>query len=259
MEPTSERPPTPTSARRILPLLLGVVTIAVALAVAFVATRDDGDQVTAGGTTTTVDSPTPTTESPSTTGPTTTSSPLEQQEAATVVWPEPGQGSFDDPVGAATSFAVDLARFTEPVVGPFRAGDSRSGEVEIRSERDGPATTVLVRRLGDDNWYVIGATTTDIELDTPRAGTSISDPVRLTGKALAFEGTVQVSVFVRGDADPIGEGFVTGSGGGEPGPFADDIDFENPGDGAGVILLYVTSAKDGRVWQALAIPVAFAG
>lgn len=92
-----------------------------------------------------------------------------------------------------------------------------------------------MRKLSDDTWWVLGAATDDIVLDDPVPGTAIDDPLMLSGQASAFEGTVQVSVFERGDVDALGEGFVTGSGSGEPGPFEGEVRWENPGGGCGVV------------------------
>ena len=63
---------------------------------------------------------------------------------------------FDDPVAAARSFAVDFVGMTDPVVGEFQPGDSRSGEVPVRGFADGAPSAVLVRQLEDDTWFVIG-------------------------------------------------------------------------------------------------------
>ena len=119
-------------------------------------------------------------------------------------------------------------------------------------------TTVLVRRMSDDNWYVLGSTTANIELDDPVPGTAIDDPLLLSGRANAFEGTVQVAVFEWGSTEPLGEGFVTGSMG-ELGPFSGEVAWDNPGGGWGVVLLYTVSMEDGAVWEASSIPVGFIG
>jgi hypothetical protein len=185
---------------------------------------------------------------------------MSRDEASAVVWPSPGGSTrFDDPVVVAEDFAVELVGFETPTVGEFRQGDSRSGEVVIRPRADGPETTVLVRQMSDGHWWVIGATTESIELDDPIAGTAIDDPLVLSGRARAFEGTVQVAVFERGDTTPLGEGFVTGSGGEELGPFTDEIRWNNPGGGWGTVVLYTASGENGQVWEAVAVPVGFIG
>ena len=139
---------------------------------------------------------------------------LASDDLAFVVWPfATGDRRYDDPVAVVRDFATELVGFDAPILGPFRQGDSRSGEVEIRAVANGPATTVLVRRFGpDDSWWVIGSLTADIEVDDPAPQSAIDDPLQLRGRARAFEDNVQVSVIADGDSRPIGEGFVTGSG-----------------------------------------------
>lgn len=115
---------------------------------------------------------------------TTTAGTVSDDEAATIVWPDPnGSLVHDQPLDAARGFATDLVGFTDPILGELQKRDSRSGEVPIRSVDVGPVTTVRVRQLGDDHWYVIGATTPDIEVDDPIAGTAIDDPLLVSGQA----------------------------------------------------------------------------
>ena len=127
-----------------------------------------------------------------TSGSSTTEAPSEQMS----VWPLAGSSvTYDDPVDAATGFATDLVGFTDPVVGEFQQGDSRSGEVEVRPSADGPVTTVMVRQLtDDDSWVVLAAATANIVPSQPEAGDTITSPVQLEGESTAFEGTVQVTV-----------------------------------------------------------------
>ncbi|HRA34873.1 MAG TPA: Gmad2 immunoglobulin-like domain-containing protein, partial [Acidimicrobiales bacterium] len=148
--------------------------------------------------------------------------------------------------------------FTNPVYGEFQGGDSRSGEVEVRAQADGPVTTLAVRQMSDDNWYVLAALTDQIDVTAPAPGTAIDNPLQVAGQAQAFEGTVRVVVYGRGVAEPLGEGFVTGSGG-EMGPFSGDITWDNPGGGWGFVLFVIDSAEDGSPWQAAALPVGFIG
>jgi hypothetical protein len=231
-----------------------VVVLAVAAVVLFLLFRDDGNDVDSGGPDTTTSSSTTTTAD---IGPAGT---ISDEEAVNVVWPGPdGELRYDDAMAAVRGFSEELVGFTDPVYGDYQGGDSRSGEVEVRAGEAGPVTTVFVRKLSDDSWWVLGAATEDIVLDSPLPGSAIDDPLLLSGQASAFEGTVQVSVFERGDLAPLGEGFVTGSGSGEPGPFEGEVRWENPRGGWGVVLLYTASAEDNRVVQATAIPVGFIG
>jgi hypothetical protein len=248
-----------TNARRTLLAVLAAA--AVVAVVALVVLDDDGDDLATTPSTgvTTTTGPTTTTSEPATT-PTTPPGTISAAEAATVVWPDPGGAlRYDEPMAAVAGFAEGLAGFDEPVYGEYQAGDSRSGEVEVRALATGPATTVFVRQLSDDTWWILGAATPDIELDDPIAGQAIDTPLVLAGRGRAFEGTIQVSVYQRGVPQPLGGGFVTGSGGSDLGPFNDEVSWQNPGGGWGSVVLYTTSAEDGRVWQAIALPVGFIG
>jgi hypothetical protein len=202
-----------------------------------------------------------TSSAPTTTAPSTSATPTTapaDDELATAVWPDPSHSQrFDDPVAAARSFVVDLVGFTDPVVGEFRQGDTRSGEVEVRPTPSGPVTTVLVRQLGaDDTWWVLGSTTTNIEVDQPTAGEQISSPVRLAGRANAYEGNVNVQIVADGSTEPLVESYVTGMMG-ELGPFDREVEFPNPGSGRGAVLFRTFSEEDGSVWEAAVVRVSF--
>ncbi len=203
-------------------------------------------------------SPTPTTEPTATATPTTEPTPPEDP-FATAVWPWADSSvRYDDPLAATRGFAVDFVGFDDPVIGEFMQGDSRSGEVEIRPEADGPITTVFVRQLGpDDSWWVLGAVTQNIVVDQPDALSEIDDPVTVEGMSLAFEGTVVVHVRADGQADPLVETFVTG-GGTEMGPFEEEISWPNPGEGSGALVFFTESARDGTILEASVLRVHFA-
>ena len=235
-------------------LLIGLGSAAAVLAVVagvLAVTQDDDEPVTTGSTTTTEG--TTTTEAA-----TTTSEPA----FATVdpdqpVFPDPTTSQrFDDPVAAATAFATELAGFSDPTVGPFMQGDARSGEVEVRAFPDGAPTTVLVRQLEDDAWWVLGAETDSIQLATPGAREDITSPQPLTGQAYAFEGTVVVRLYVDGVQEPVAETFVTGRGDGVLGDFEGELAFTAPaGATHGVLVLLSPSAEDGGTVDAQVLRV----
>jgi hypothetical protein len=250
-------------------VLAGLLAVAVVALTAVLVLRGDGNGPTAGPgpspvpTSATPTSPTPT--SPMATSPAPTSSATDAasvspDEARTVVWPRPGSGGlYDDPVRAAAGMATGLVGFTDPVVGPFRQGDSRSGEVDIRPKSTGPATTVLVRRMSDGHWYAIGASSGDLRLTTPDVGTAVSSPVTVSGFSTAFEGTIVVSVVAQGGARPLGRKPLIGGANGDVGPFNGQIRFDAPTvGGPGAIVLTTDSAEDGRIWQATVVPVMLA-
>ena len=242
------------------------VAVIVALVVALALSGDDDDGTVTDPTTTeapdttepdTTDPDTTEPDATGTTAPTTTPAPG-PVDASTAVFPDAAADArFDDPVAAAQAFAVDFLGFTDPVVGEFLQGDSRSGEVELRPLADGPVTTVFVRQLGpDDTWWVLGAGTANITVDTPAAHATITAPVAVTGSALAFEGTVDVEVRQDGARQPLGTGFVTG-GGDVMRPFTGQVDFSPPSATYGALVLASHSAIDGRVWEATVVRVQF--
>lgn len=179
------------------------------------------------------------------------------EDADVAVWPPvDGDVTYDDPIDAATGFATELIGFTDPVVGGFRQGDTRSGEVEVQPRADGPTTTVFVRQLDGEDWSVVGAATANIVLGSPGTLDEITSPVTLSGRATAFEGTVQTAVS-DADGERLGEGFVTGGSFGELGPFEGELAFDAPSGANGSVVLFTVSARDGTVDEATAIAVRF--
>jgi Immunoglobulin-like domain of bacterial spore germination len=240
--------------------LIGVVIVVVLV---LVNSRSEDSDDAADTTVSTAEQTSTSTSTSSTTSSTTTSTPppeVSDDEAASIVWPSPGaEPSYDEPLAVARGFAEDVAGFVDPRYGDFQQGDSRSGEVEVQHAAGGPTTTVLVRQMSDDRWYVIGAVSSELELAEPTAGSAIDHPLQVMGRARAFEGQVRVAVYGRGDAAALGEGFVTGSGTEDLGPFSGEIGWDNPGGGWGSVILTTAGGADGTTWAALAIPVGFIG
>ncbi len=211
-------------------------------------------------TTTSTTAATTTTTAASTTTTSATTTTTEDPAAyASAMWPWFDSSlRYRDPVDAARGFAEDYVGFSQPVVGPFLQGDGRSGEVEITPTDDGPVTTVFVRQLGPSStWWVLGAVTENTEIEEPDALDVIDSPVVVSGKALAFEGVVDVEIRSDGTTTPLFTGIVTG-GGTELRPFREEFTWTNPGDGAGAVVLLTTSMDDNRVWTVSAVRVAFA-
>lgn len=243
----------------------GLSAVAALLVVVLVTTTvvggdDDSDVATATSeatTTTTTTEPEETTTT-TTEAPVATTAPFAPMvDPFSVAFPSSADSRrFESPSSAAQSYAADVLGFTELVLGDFRQGDSRSGEVPITDREGGPETVVLVRQMEDDSWYVLGSHTEDITVDEPAAHDAVSSPFDTSGSALAFEGTVEVVVLVQGDPEPIGTGFVTGSGTPPAGPFEGSIEFAPPSEEtAGVIVYRTSSAEDGHVQQATSFPV----
>jgi len=236
-------------------VLLGIGTAAAAAAVVVAAlaiANDDDDSInTVASTTTTAD------------GTTTPADPTTTSIAPTVdrsvpVFPDPATSRrFDDPQALTVSFARELLGFSDPIVGDFQAGDSRSGEVELRAFAQSSPTVVLVRQLEDDTWFVLGASVESIRLDSPTSAATISSPEPLRGAAHAFEGHVGVKLYADGITEPIAETYVTGRGD-EMGDFSGELTFEVPnGVDDGVLVLFEASAEDGATIRATVIRVHF--
>ncbi len=251
-----------TTTRRAALALTGML-----LASSLTACGDDDDTASTGDTSTTVAPSTTSTTTASTTAPTTTDGPgtttaptdttAGTVSTATAVFPTLASADrFDDPVELATAFATEYLGFTEPVVGEFQAGDSRSGEVSIQPSADGPITTVFARQLEDDTWWALGSATDNIVLDAPAAGDTVTSPIALEGSALAFEGNVEVELRADDVSEPIASTFVTG-GGDVARPFSGSLEFEAPPAEYGAIVLITHSAEDGTVWQAGVVRVQF--
>jgi Immunoglobulin-like domain of bacterial spore germination len=220
---------------------LAVVAVA---AVVYLVTRDDGTSTQTVATSTTATS---------TSAPTTL--PVDTSIA---VWPFPSSTTrFSDPVSAARGFATDYVGFTNPVVGEFRQGDARSGEVPVQSKATGPVTTVLVRQLGD-SWWVLGASTPNIQLTSPAALTAISSPVPLQGTSTAFEATVNTQVRQDSSTQTLGTGIVMGGANGQMGSFDGTLAFDPPSTSSGAVTLLTRSSEDGSVTEATVVRVNFA-
>lgn len=236
----------------------GVAAVATLLVVALLVVSsggdDDGDPA-AGTTTTEAEETTTTTEAPEETTTTTTFTPAVDPFA--VAFPSPNDSrSFDAPASAARSFATDVLGFAELVLGSATPTGEGTAEVVIQDREDGPETRVAVQQMDDGAWYVTGADTDDITVDTPTPGTSLASPFETTGEALAFEGTVEVLVLTQDDPMPIGQGIVTGSGSPPADPFEGRIEFTPPAEPvAGVLVYRIHSPEDGRVVRATAVPV----
>ena len=223
----------------------GLVLLLAAGAVILLTGDDDKDKLP----------PPTTTTQPSTT--TTTAAPA--LDTSTAVWPVASSSTrYADPVDAARGFAIDFVGMPNPVLSAFRQGDSRSGEVDVQPFADGPITTVLVRQLADDTWWVLGATTANIQVTAPSALAVVSSPVSLAGTSTAFEATVNVEIREDGNAQALGTGFVMGGGNGEFGPFQSTLTFTAATQDYGALVFVTVSPEDGGILEAAVVRIAFA-
>ena len=249
----------PEKQRRILIALGGVVAVLAVVLGVVVLTRSGDDKTATTTTSSSTSSSSSSSTSTSTTGPTTTTT-LVAADLDASVFPDLSRGAFgfDDPVALAKAFALqDLGFDDSAVIGAFQAGDSRSGEVEVRPNAGADPTIVLVRKITDGSWVVIAANTDSIRLDTPVPATPISSPQPLLGAAQAFEGHVNVTLYVDGQEVAVANTFVLG-GGDAVRPFSGQLTFTVPkGTTRGVLVLSAAGGQDGSTIAAMAIRVRF--
>ena len=242
----------------------GVAAAVVVIGAALLVTRPDGGNsdnvatrpdttIADEAPTTTAPDVTTTTEAPPTT---TTTAPAAAQEPppGTAVWTGPVDSSPED---AVMDFAQRFLGMTNPVVGEFQQGDSRSGEVEIRTStrRGAPETNVLLRQIVNRRWSVIATVARDIRVAEPSPGhVDGTSPVHVSGEGRAFEGTINVEV--RTEEEVLGTGFVTAGCCEDYEPFSGDIEYRKPQQRISASVVFVIhSAEDGSVVQASAVPI----
>lgn len=229
--------------------------IAVCVVSAFILAGCGGDDEP-GAATTTSTAPTTTSD-----GSTTSTSGATDEVPDEAVWPRDAGRAFSDPGQAANSFVLEYLGMPSPSLSPFKAGDSRSGEVDVRPKPGaGPTTTVLVRQLtASDAWYVIGSASPNLRLTTPLAGATITSPVSLRGESTAFEATIQVGVREDGQTGEqyLGKTHTMGGSMGEMGPFSVSLQFEAAQQDLGAVVLWVYSAEDGAVSEATVTRIRF--
>jgi hypothetical protein len=183
------------------------------------------------------------------------------------VWPLASQAEVDaylagsdrpwqDPEATARAFAQRYLGM-DPRVFAFRSTGAATGEVPVgfRTGEGGvvlpdpqPTTVVELARVGGASgpWTVTGARSPDIVVDRPGPLAAVSSPLQVSGRALAFEGTVSVEVRQDGmvAGESLGRGFVTG-GGGPAAPFSGELTFRAPGRPAGAVVFYERSMATG--------------
>ncbi len=253
-ELTLARTPMTTTQRWILG---GVAAAAVLLVVVvlLLGGGDDGTDVATDETsTTTTEATTTTTEAT-----TTTTVPAPAVDPFAVAFPSPTDSRrFEAPVAAARAYATDVLGFTDLALGDL--GDEVEGdeaEVVVSDREDGPETRIRLLRGGPGGtWFVTGSVTDEIAVAEPAVGAALATPFATRGRALAFEGTVDVLVLAQGDPVPRGTGFVTGSGVPPAGPFEGRLAYAPPAeDVPGVLVFRTLSPEDGHVEKATSFPV----
>ncbi|HET8991384.1 MAG TPA: Gmad2 immunoglobulin-like domain-containing protein [Acidimicrobiales bacterium] len=190
---------------------------------------------------------------------TTTGAPATTTTAppSSALWPL-GHSDYTDPVAVARAFALRYLAMATVVTGVYRAGDSRSGEVDVRPDSRGPVTTVLVRQLsGASTWSVLGAVGQDLTITSPPSPSIVRSPLTVTGTSTAFEGVANLELRADGRTAPIASAVVHGGSMGVVGPFRGVLHFATPSARAGALILFTRSAKDGSLTVASVLRVWF--
>ena len=256
-----------------LALVAGALMFLIVAAAVFFATRSGDDAAVTDTTTTTATTtiavtttipPTTTTSTTTTTTSTTTTTTtttiaFDPEQFQIAIWPWfDSDLRYAEASDAALGFASDYLGMVEPILGEFQAGDALSGEVEVRSFEGAEPITVSVRQLADMTWWVLGAQSPNIIVDSPSAGSVLASPLAVSGRSVSFDGTIDVEIRVDGELLAVLESFVTGGvSPGAPDNFSGTFEWVPPPSGHGAIMFVSRSPDDGRVVDATVVRQTF--
>lgn len=187
--------------------------------------------------------------------------PVDEQLA---IWisPSPTPQSVEDAAANAMRKLLDMS----VTLGPYMAGDSRSGEIEVLFGESNHMTVrslVLMRQLGsEDRWAVLAAVAPGIRIDTPDFESPvIAGLVTVSGIARGFEGTVTVTALRKGDPmEILDQAITTGGSLGDPEPFDTLIDLSAARAGETVtIVVRGDAGHENDPGEFSAIPIRVAG
>lgn len=156
------------------------------------------------------------------------------------MWPMADE-VLETPDEAARSFVGNVFK-VPPVLGEFRAGDSRSGEIDVLIGEQ-PAvvrSTLLLRQLGpDDGWFVIGSINPHMTIASPISGSVVpAGKVIVSGTARGFEAQVSVTAYVAGDArQVISQRYALAGSAEASEPYAVELDFSSAESGSIVMIV----------------------
>jgi catechol 2,3-dioxygenase-like lactoylglutathione lyase family enzyme len=183
------------------------------------------------------------------------------------IWPA-ADVVFATPEEAARDF-VSKVLGVEPVLGEFRQGDARSGEIEVLFLGEGGdarfvRSLLLLRQLGPDNgWFILAAVNDNITIASPESMSTVpAGPLAVAGQGRGFERTVVVTAFYPGAPRPLVEPLaqqITMAGDINPEPFSVTLDLAAATPGAVVTLLVRgDTGATGDPGEFSAIPVVIA-
>ena len=256
--------------RRALAAGAGVAAAAV-LAVALPRLGDDGGTKISNEPSppiTDVEPPTtvPSTSPPSTSTPSTTVAPA--PPAANLdraMWPDPaGSDRYADPVEAGRSFVEGFFGISDVPLSEFRAGEPGAGEIEVFSRDESGevservATTLVLRQLDGEHWWVTAAASANVQIDSPQPLADVASPLRVSGRASGYEGTVIVDVRDRaGSYGELGDAVAIAGAGETLEPFSVNVDFDRPASSHAIVVAGTDSGIAGALSDVTAFPVRF--
>ncbi len=178
---------------------------------------------------------------------TSTSTPTSSTEVTDLgqpaIWPA-ADVVFPTPEAAATDFVTQVLG-VPGLVGEFRQGDTRSGEIDVLFGGEGGGREIvrsmlLMRQLGPSNgWFVLAAINPNAEIQSPESGSEASaGPVTVSGVGRGFEGALVVEAYVAGETEPIDSEVAQGGALADPEPFSVTLDLTgaSPGEVVSVVV-----------------------
>jgi hypothetical protein len=209
---------------------------------------DRSDLTTRSGDPTTSEAPDPTTS-------TTASPDVRAGSLDAALWPDPAGDLFDDPVDAVRSFVTELIGIDDTLLSEFREGEPGAGEIDVLQRRedgtvlDRAASTVVVRQLDGEHWFVTAASSEDVQIDSPEPGTAVPSPVTVTGRGRGFEGNILVDLRARAaGGGVIGSAPPTIAGAGEELlPFSVEVPFDVSPTPVAIVVAQSSSGADRAV------------
>ena len=221
--------------------------VAVLVAVPLVG-DDRSDLTTRSGDPTTSEAPDPTTS-------TTASPDVRAGSLDAALWPDPAGDLFDDPVDAVRSLVTELIGIDDTLLSEFREGEPGAGEIDVLQRRedgtvlDRAASTVVVRQLDGEHWFVTAASSEDVQIDSPEPGTAVPSPVTVTGRGRGFEGNILVDLRARAaGGGVIGSAPPTIAGAGEELlPFSVEVPFDVSPTPVAIVVAQSSSGADRAV------------
>ena len=168
-------------------------------------------------------------------------------EADVAMWPS-SDVTHATPEAAARDFVAKVLD-VPPALGEFRAGDSRSGEIDVLSRGEGGSSsitraTLVLRQFGPRNgWFIVSAGSEGVSITNLSTGDKVdARAITVQGQARGFEGSVVVSAYVRGDDVELAKKAIQAGSMGERKAYTATLDLAAP---AGSTLFVVVRGGTG--------------